>query len=378
MQVLTDIKTAVDAQADAFVAFKEKHNNTVAGIVDRIEVLEAGKAGPGRSGHADKTFVPFQSVIDHPKLKELASGTLRDSGEIKLESLPQLLKTLVSFQNDSSPTAGSTYAVQPQRLDQFMNDPRLALGLLRALPSMPIASNTLEFPRLSDSFDAEADYQGNEGATKAQLDPQSVMHTATVATIAHWVRTSRQVLSDVPALQRQLSSLLTYGVLKKTERELVNGSGGRNIEGLATIASPFSATATAPADRVGEAITALQILGWNPDLVVLHPTDYFAFASERASSGDGQYVAGGGWAAPADSGVWGMQKVLTPSLAPGTALVLDRSQTVVLDRLAATLLATSDGHDNLSRNLTTLLAEIRIGLAIFSPAAILKVDVSVG
>jgi hypothetical protein len=93
------------------------------------------------------------------------------------------------------------------------------------------------------------------------------------------------------------------------------------------------------------------LLGWNADLVILNPTDFFSFASERATGGDNQYVAASGWTAPAGGTVWGMRKALTPFLTQGTAIVLDSSQFPVL-------------------------AEGRWGLGKFSPSALLTVDLS--
>jgi HK97 family phage major capsid protein len=126
----------------------------------------------------------------------------------------------------------------------------------------------------------------------------------------------------------------------------------------------------------------LQVGGWNPDLVVLHPNDWFGneravFAADSPISiaGDGQYVAGGGWAAPANGGLWGMRRALSVSLTPGTALVLDSSQVAVLDRGPAMVIVSREGHDNISKNLVTMLAEVRVGFAIFSPTAVKKVNV---
>jgi hypothetical protein len=118
------------------------------------------------------------------------------------------------------------------------------------------------------------------------------------------------------------------------------------------------------------------LLGWNADLVILNPTDFFSFASERATGGDNQYVAASGWTAPAGGTVWGMRKALTPFLTQGTAIVLDSSQFPVLDREAATLTVDRTGFTNLTSNSVTMLAEGRWGLGKFSPSALLTVDLS--
>lgn len=332
---------------------------------------------------AARPGVTFDSVLRHSQIQDVASGRVKHSGEIPMPGLLETLNELpLTSETPDSPPMSEQYLVAPVRRDRFANDPRLRFSLLRMLPTIPMTlGNELEFPRLEDDEDGElreAEYQGTEGASKKESSFASQMVSFYINTIAHWKRVSKQVLSDVPLLRGQLTSLLTYGVLKKLERELVTGDGvGRRIRGLATAATAFTGTKTG-VDAIGECAATLATAGWNPDLVVLHPLDYFGFASERAEAGDGQYVAGGGWAAPAETGVWGLSKALTPFLTQGTALVLDSSQVSILDRMNATLVVEQGGHENTIKNLVTLLAELRAGLAIFSPAAIRSVDVSGG
>jgi hypothetical protein len=53
--------------------------------------------------------------------------------------------------------------------------------------------------------------------------------------------------------------------------------------------------------------------------------------------------------------------------------VLDKSSALILDRQAPIVLASTEDRDNFIRNLVTLLGEIRLGLALLNPKAILKV-----
>ena len=113
--------------------------------------------------------------------------------------------------------------------------------------------------------------------------------------------------------------------------------------------------------------------GWNPGLIILNPTDWHIIRSERTAT-EKAYVAGG-WSNPAAPSIWGLPVITTPSLTAGTALILDPSQCAILDRMQARVEIDRDG-DDFSKNLITLRSEIRTGLAVFSPTAVLKMALS--
>lgn len=355
-------------------------------VADKIDELEHRPAG--RKTQPDHGFrkslasgrnVTMHSVVNHDRLLAVSRGEILTSGTIPLPSLRTMLNVLTSDGGDSG-SSGDIFDVQPRRRDLWGNDPRFENSLLAALPKFPLSdSNELEFPILSDSdsgSDRLADYQDPEGSLKKQTDLNATIASAPVVTLAHFLRASRQVLADAPLLQSQIESLLKYGVLRKAEREILNGSGaGRTIEGLNSIATPAVTSASASADRIGEASVQLALKGWRPNLVILNPADYFAIASERATAGNGQYVASG-WNAPTDASIWGLRKVLSAEQAAGTAIILDSSQTAVLDREQAVLRVDASGDFLMTHNLVLMLAEIRLGLAVFSPDAVRSVDLN--
>jgi hypothetical protein len=59
-------------------------------------------------------------------------------------------------------------------------------------------------------------------------------------------------------------------------------------------------------------------------------------------------------------------------VAIGEPLVFDASQIAILDRQSARVELGRES-DDFTRGLVTMLAEVRAGLAVFSPSAILKV-----
>jgi HK97 family phage major capsid protein len=71
--------------------------------------------------------------------------------------------------------------------------------------------------------------------------------------------------------------------------------------------------------------------------------------------------------------VWGLPIVASDNITAGTALVGDGTMAAVVDREDATIYTTDSHSDFFVRNLFVLLAEERVALAVFRPAAFAKV-----
>lgn len=262
------------------------------------------------------------------------------------------------------------YPTAPERAPGILGTPATRLNLLDALPVLPVGAPVFEFVTI-DAVPV-ADYQLKEGAEKAESTVTPQLKRAEVATIAHHMTASLQVLNDNAGLEQQMSEVLGTGCRLKLEHQLLNGAGGEGeIAGLlkqATVAAPVAAT---PADRIGEVLTALQADGWEPRLIVMHPSDWFGIASVRDTSGG--YVLGSP-RDPAPAALWGVPVVLSASMPSGKALVLDTAQVAVLDRESVEVEASRHHNGNFTRNMVTLLAELRAGLAVFAPSAVRLLD----
>lgn len=326
-----------------------------------------GNTGPDKRG---KGRIP--TIANDAAVKMFASDRSMKSANVAIDSpLNVLIKAAVV--GDVSTGGDTVYNVQAQR------DPRLAgvaerrLSIFDALPRLRVSSNAFEYNRIGAYTNAAA-YQVNEAAAKAQGDLPSSLISAPITTVAHYFKLSEQVLADAPALQQQVSNLLTYGVLAKASAEILAGSTAGKIQGLATVATAFASTSGASlADGIGEAMVALDIAGWNPDLAIMHPSDWFAIRSERTAT-EGDYVANG-WAGAAEQSVWGLRVVTDPSIAAGSPLVLDSQQAAILDRMQTRVEFGRSGTD-MTDNVITALGECRVGLAVFAPTAIREVTLT--
>lgn len=356
------MQDAVDVMREGLTKFDSKFTGQIAAIKEQVIDLAQKSQGfiPGAIGGKENTTGHF---LKSSQLAAMIQGA-PSTGRVELKGATAHQKAAVT---------SSSYSVQPMRDLGLFNNPQRPLTLLESMATLPVSSGSFEYVRL-DGYTNAAAVQVAEGDVKAEASVPSALVTANIATIAHWTRASLQVLSDAPALTQQLDNLLSYGVRAKLEAEILNGPGGTGrILGLVPQAGAFTPTVGAKAaDAIGEAKTALEAAGWMPSLIVMNPADWFAIASERAATGDGQYVLGSP-RDPSGPSLWGVPVVATPGIAAGTTLVMDAAQVALLDRESVTVMASREDGANFTTNMITLLAEMRAGLAVFSTGAVLKI-----
>ena len=311
-----------------------------------------GYAAPRKSlGEQFAASDSFQAFVN----REAKSATFTSN---------QTLKNLVN--SGAGDTSATEYPTHPQRDPRLGNDPRRRLSLLEALPTQPMTSATFEWVSL-DGYQNAADEQQIEGDIKAQAVMPNELKTVRAATIAHFLPASEQVLQDTPQLASQIEGLLRYGVQAKAESLIIAGDG--IIQGLQQVGTGFTAaTGLSLADAISESQASLDATGWNASHVVMHPLDWHAIRSERAST-SGEYVATG-WNMPAAPNVWGLTVVTSPAVQQGRPIVLDASQVAILDRMGAVVEMFREDSTNVRTNTVTVRAEARMAFAVFAPTAV--------
>lgn len=370
MEIITK---AIEEHGQAVVELKKSVDEKNASLEARINSILKKQNRPGISAPAEELDDGGDGIAAKfagtEQFQALAKG-LPSSGRVPMDGI-----SIKALTNTGRGVAGSTdYSVQVQRAEGLYNNPQRALTLLNVLPSLPVTVAAFEYMQLN-GYTNNAAFQTEEGLLKAETGLPTQVVQAQVATLAHWVKASVQVLADAPALTQQVDNLLRYGLLAKLEAEIVSGAGGTGkIKGLLEHATEFTpAGAGTPAEAIGQAVVNLNANGWAAGVIVLNPADWFGIASARDTSG--QYVLGSP-RDPSPPSMWGVPVVTTPSLASGSALVLDPGQVAVLDRMQPVMLASREDGTNFTSNMVTILAEMRAGLAVFAPGAVLVVDIA--
>jgi HK97 family phage major capsid protein len=215
----------------------------------------------------------------------------------------------------------------------------------------------------------------SEGSLKQESNITFDPTTEAVVTIAHWLRISKQMAADVPALVSYINSRLTYGLKLVEEGQLLNGSGtGGNLEGIYTAATLYANTTSLPnetdLDKIRLAILQAELAYAEVNGIVLHPTNWALMELTKDSTG--QYI----FARPQESAqprLWGRNVVPTAAMTSGRFLVGDFAQHAqIFDREDASVAISAEDRDNFVRNMLTILVEERLALAIYRPEAFIK------
>lgn len=361
-EVLAAIQEHAQATSTELKSLRDANNNHQLEL-DAVKQAIAGALPDGYQAPAHKSVL--STVVKSQQITDLQN---RSS---KVARIPLNNVSIKALVNDSSAT-NTQFSTQAQRFDGIGNDPRRKLSLLDVIPSLPVLAGSFEYIAL-DGYSASANYQLAQGSKKAvQTTPTEVL-TANIATIAVVQKASTQVLADAPSLQNYLQSRMTFDVASKLESELIAGVAGTGkITGLSAQATAFTSTATAVVDKIGGAISQLDADGWNADVIVMSPANWSAIRSERST--DGIYLAGS-WNSPAQANVWGVPVITSSSIAADQILVLDSQQLLLLDRQQPVFEIGFSG-DDFQENLLTMRAELRCGLAVLAPSAVLKITIA--
>jgi HK97 family phage major capsid protein len=246
---------------------------------------------------------------------------------------------------------------------------------------MPVgrtASNLVQYTKenvYTNNAAAQYSSPNRENVTKPESGITFTLANAAVVTLAHFIPVSRQVLDDAPQLESYVNGRLLYGLKLEEEDQLLNGAGtSGSLSGLLAsgnnTAYNRSATGDTRIDTLRKAITQAALSEYAADAIVINPEDWEAIELTKAT--DGQYVMANPMAL-AGPQLWGKRVVATNSIASGTFLVGAFTMGAqVWDRMDAAVQISYEDGDNFKKNMATLLAEERLALTVYRPAAFIK------
>lgn len=285
----------------------------------------------------------------------------------------------------------SHYLVE-QRLPGFRRDSDLYGSLRDVLPVGTTNAETIRFFR-EDTFTNNAAYVTEATATTGSsgLKPESDItfeeDTANVGTVAHWMALTSFLEWNAPELRSYIDARLLDGLQLKEDASLLTGNGsGANPTGLLNVTgileldnTYFAANPTQNAgtsaetfDRIARAKRVIQDESRSrPSFVVMNPEDEEYF--QTWLDADGRYIAGGPFAPGLAPNFWGLRKVINEHMPAGQVLIGDGREAQIWDRMSARIVV-GLVNDQFIRNMKTVLAEKRVGLAVYKPSAFAVVD----
>lgn len=273
-------------------------------------------------------------------------------------------------------TGSGESLTRPDRVPGVVSPPQRRLTVRDLLNWGTTSSNSIEFVRETGFTNSADVVDENPTAGKPESDITFEAQSAPVATIAHFVSASRQVLSDAAMLQSYIDGRLRYGLALKEESQLLKGSGvGLNINGIHTQAQAYAdpgVTVTNPTaiDRLRIAMLQVQLAEYPADGIVLNPIDWATI--ELTKDANNAYLFANPTIDTAPT-LWGLPVVATQSMSQNDYLVGSfQLGAQGWDREDASVIVSTEDRDNFIKNMVTVLCEERIALTVYRPEAFVK------
>lgn len=347
---------------------KELADQAIVGMTEaksRLDEMEQKMARRGQQG--DVVQSAGERFVEDEGFKAFA-GQTRPRGRHIVE-----VKDITSLTTDAAGSVGGM--IQSQRLPGVIALPQRRMTVRALLAQGQTNSNSIEYDKEKVFTNSAAPVA--EGALKPQSELQTEDATATVRTIAHWMRASVQILADAPGLRSMIDQRLRYGLSYQEEVQLLTGSGsGQNLSGLITnataYAAPGSLTASTPVDVIRLMILQVALAELPPNGIVMNPIDMAAIEMSKDTAGG--YLIGDPQGT-IQKRLWGLPVVETQAVTVDKALVgaFDLAAQI-FDRQDATVEVSTEDQDNFVKNKVTIRAEERLALAIYRPAALVYGD----
>lgn len=344
-----------------------KHGEVQANLQHVQQALAKIEAN-GAGGDVQHQTIGQKFVADE-KVKAFL-GHSRPRGRIDLE----YHAAITSLTTDADGSAGDL--VGRTRLPGIIQPPERRLTVRDLITPGTMDTNTLEYVK-------ETGFTNNAGAVGEGLKkPESTLKYDLVSTgpkvIAHFVKASRQILSDASQLQSLIDARLRYGLAFKEEQQLLLGDGtGQNLLGIIPQASAYS-PAFDPAgtetniDMLRLAMLQAFLAEYPATGHVMNPIDWARI--ELLKDTTGRYIIGNPQGS-IGAALWNLPVVETQAIAVDKFLTGAFKQGAqVFDRWLARVEIATENEDDFVKNMVTILAEERLALAVYRPEAFVYGD----
>ena len=283
----------------------------------------------------------------------------------------------------ASPVTTPTGAV-PTDYQGIKGEPELANVVTAAFPHVPTTSNSISY--LKESAFTNSAAETAEGSAKPESKFEFTDADAAVRTVAHFVKVTKQLAADAPALAAYINHRMMYGLNRRVEKQRLVGDGsGQNLSGIFTTGN-FTAHGFTE-DNMPEGSTVLDLIrrcaatmrksGYTPNVVFLNPMDFDTLRGMKDTNGN--YLMGSPLQAGTDIRPWGLRVVESPEVTEGKFMVADTAMgATIYDRQAPVLEMFEQDSDNVQKNLYTIRCECRLAFAVETPNAFIGGDLEIG
>jgi HK97 family phage major capsid protein len=322
------------------------------------EVLEIKKAnGRLRAGTTATEAPTFSSELKY-HLKENFEQ-LKTVGKNKGVAFE--MKAVADMTSANNSLAAISSRGVPSYSGKVADAPRSLLHFREIAPTVISATGQYVFPRYSGG-EGSFSFQTTHAAAKSQVDKDITMISVTCDYLSGYARVAKQMMQDLPFLQSYLPARLQEDYLAAEDSEFYT-----LLAAAATGSSTITGTPTVDAEQILGWVANLKAANYRPTGIVLNPKDWYKILITKPSD----YSVPGGFQIAPDGSIRiaGLPVFESTFVAEDKVIVGDWNQVQIVQADGLRVEAFEQDADNVTKNLVTVRAEARVGLAILRPDA---------
>lgn len=282
----------------------------------------------------------------------------------KGQSVPLELKDITS----AAASAGD--GIWSYRDPEIVSNPNRPRMLRTLIPTVPVQSNLVEWVQTNVRTNNAAAV--TEGGTKPKSDLTYDRKETAVRKIAHYFKTSMEVLQDFARLRAEIDNEGFEMLRQEEEDQLLSGDGtGVNLLGLVPQATAFDVSKVVSGDQqvdvIRRAILQVRQSYYGATGIVLNPADWAAIELLKDAENRYLFSAVTTGAAPR---LWGLPVVECDALTAGEFMVgAFATAATIYDRMQAAVYLSTENEDDFIKNMVSIMFEERLALAVKRPLA---------
>lgn len=348
-----ETKTVVDKVATEFNALKTVHDKLEA----KLNGVEQAVAELPTRAHAESGKSLGGEVVAYDRLEPFAKSLQQG----------QRLSVPVSAALLSSDLPPNT--VEPDRQLGVLGKPRQRIFVRSLIAPGKTSSSAIFYVQQTGFVNAARAVAEGTAKPYSEIDFEAKIQA--VATIAHLFKASKQVLDDFKQLASLIDSESRYGLDLAEETEILFGSGtNASLHGIipqaSTFAPAFQVEKQTGIDDLRLAMLQAQLARVPATGHVLHFMDWARIELQKDELG--RYILANplGLLGPS---LWGLPVVPTeiPQFVGKFLTGAFRDAAQLFDREEANVVISTENADDFEKNLISIRAEKRLGLAVKRP-----------
>jgi HK97 family phage major capsid protein len=355
------------AAVDAVKSELEELKSQVAVVKDAADKLEAKN---NRIKMNENQVKGFNATLAEAIEKNADSIAKLGRGEVKRSGFVLDTKAV----GNMTEAVNLTGDIPRQYAPQVYALPNRKVHVRSLLPVGTISTGLFTFPKETGG---EGDVAPQvQGSSKAQLDFDITMTDAPAQYIAGFVRISRQMLDDVPAMTSFLQARLLEKYLLAEDAQLLNGNGtAPNLTGLTINAAAPTGAATVDVEQLVQAIAQVSASNYSANGILINPTDWANIMNTKNTNS--AYSLPGSTVVTTDGSltIAGIPVFQSTAIAADKFLVGDWAMGAqIMQNQGISVQFSEFDSDNFQKNLITVRVEARIAFPIYYNSAFVYGD----